>query len=1225
MTTLIFLLTVAAVAGAILAAETRADGGRSNRAVVGLIDWLSSGNWPAKIGAGLLIVGVGALIRFALQNLEFPPAVKFGSGIAVSALLGLASTFVGRGPQRRAVALALGGAAFGVAYLTAYSAFALFGYVDNETGTGLLLLTAIGASVYAVTRSALSLAVLAMFGAFLAPAFAVTDPGPTIVYGYYVVASLVTLVMVAARGWRPLIHLSFVFTLAGGTVFAWTSKYYTSAFADVMQPALLLLAAIHVAMPIAERRGESRVWVQRLDVAYTLALPVVAALAAAFLADSADRLTWTLGGLGIIWLLAAGILRVVRSEGAAGHLVIGVLLLGLAGAARFRELPWELLGLAFTVIALWMASRWSASKRLQTILAGLVPVTAAIHVITALTPAASATAFANERFAERAIGAALIMFAGHVCRRTRSSLDTLLWSVGVAWAVVAVGFELMRADLVTIALVVHWLAIGATVVLALASKQRRAFASFIVFLPLAVVFSASWANDIAPLSIAWVSLFVAPLALVWLGTATDKSEDDLGTAAIASIVLAPLVAGIWAEQALGTLVGERLYTAASVGAAAALLLLVFGRAARVRGSWNDTVEDVFAFAFAALLIASTTIDISREPSAIVFELLCVSGLVALVAMNRARSAPPDWLVPATAIGTILWLQAVLLRLLGPPGDLTLRAIDAVSVPAAISLLWAVSGAVLTFWGHRKKSRPLWVGGATLLVGATVKIVLFDIGSLGELSNILAVIAAGLVFLAVGWVAPLPPAPPAQRRSAPADDSPPPAAAAPTNEHRSTSAASHEQPSSAPDSAAREQTHATRTATAARAEPTAPAHAKGDDYWQHTAGRAKGTASGTAKRAPAVVRAAAASGRSSRVWMIVLVVFLLLPALRFGEAVLGMLFVATVRVMEPRSAPVPPPPRARTPAPVLGAAATPQIRVPGDAPVTVPQAVPQAVRQAPSAVPAETECQRWSAQIPADYELVAGGGYRGKPLGFAIQDEDQEAGSFDVIVNYPGRDVVVLLGAYDPSIWTIRWTTGTRIAGVWVSGYHRHRVTGLLPETPLLLTHNAGSYPTCPNFYISQDDTHGLSDASERILGRVPERAVIADGDGHISFGSAVARTAIERAPAQPPSTFRDMNTPLSGDAGLDELVRRGRLKVATDRDVKQWTEFARGRGQLAQAQYATFGERNLSGNPWRTFVVLAPMTFPSGLNGAHRVTFIVARGVQRPTGNPGHSTILTYE
>jgi uncharacterized membrane protein len=35
--------------------------------------------------------------------------------------------------------------------------------------------------------------------------------------------------------------------------------------------------------------------------------------------------------------------------------------------------------------------------------------------------------------------------------------------------------------------------------------------------------------------------------------------------------------------------------------------------------------------------------------------------------------------------------------------------------------------------------------------------LLDFGSLGQLTNILAVIAAGVVFLAVGWLAPMPPA------------------------------------------------------------------------------------------------------------------------------------------------------------------------------------------------------------------------------------------------------------------------------------------------------------------------------------------------------------------------------------------------------------------------------------------------------------------------------------
>ena len=129
-------------------------------------------------------------------------------------------------PQRRAISLALGGAAFGVAYLTAYSAFALFGYLPTMQGLGLLVLTAVGAGVFAVSRSALSLAVLSMVGAFMAPAFAVEDPGPGVVYGYYVAISALTLAMVAVRGWRPLIHLSFLFTLAGSAFFAWTAGYF---------------------------------------------------------------------------------------------------------------------------------------------------------------------------------------------------------------------------------------------------------------------------------------------------------------------------------------------------------------------------------------------------------------------------------------------------------------------------------------------------------------------------------------------------------------------------------------------------------------------------------------------------------------------------------------------------------------------------------------------------------------------------------------------------------------------------------------------------------------------------------------------------------------------------------------------------------------------------------------------------------------------------------------
>jgi hypothetical protein len=97
-------------------------------------------------------------------------------------------------------------------------------------------------------------------------------------------------------------------------------------------------------------------------------------------------------------------------------------------------------------------------------------------------------------------------------------------------------------------------------------------------------------------------------------------------------------------------------------------------------------------------------------------------------------------------------------------------------PTLASLLWAIMGGLLTLWGRRHASRAVWAAGATLLVVAALKLVLLDFGSLGQLTNILAVIAAGAVFMLVGWLAPIPPPPPTAVTAAAPGAAPPTAAA-----------------------------------------------------------------------------------------------------------------------------------------------------------------------------------------------------------------------------------------------------------------------------------------------------------------------------------------------------------------------------------------------------------------------------------------------------------------
>jgi hypothetical protein len=195
----------------------------------------------------------------------------------------------------------------------------------------------------------------------------------------------------------------------------------------------------------------------------------------------------------------------------------------------------------------------------------------------------------------------------------------------------------------------------------------------------------------------------------------------------------------------------------AVGASAAVAVLFVGMRAGARSQrWINEAADIFAVGLAFVLAVSTLFDIERDASAITLEVLCVAALGALAYWHGRRVRVGDWILPAAVIGAALLLQANLLRWLGPAGDLNALDIFDMDWRALVTLLWASIGAALTINARRVGSRAQWTAGATFLVGAAIKFVLVDFGSLGQLANILAVIAAGAMFLLVGWLAPMPP-------------------------------------------------------------------------------------------------------------------------------------------------------------------------------------------------------------------------------------------------------------------------------------------------------------------------------------------------------------------------------------------------------------------------------------------------------------------------------------
>lgn len=764
---LLYILSIVFVFALLLAFETGNDPNQVQPRQFGLWSWLATGNWPAKVGAGLLIIGIGALMRYAILHSTVPPEVKLGIGFLLTAILAAASFSLRAQEKRKAIHLALAGAAFGVAYLTAYSAYGFFNYITDVNALTLLALVASAAGVFAVSSNAISVGVLAMTGAYLAPAFALGEPGPLPVYGYYLLASLLSLTMVTMRGWRALIHLSFLFTIGGGVFFAWTAEFFRPEHYVVMQPLLLALAAVHLAMPITERRHAPGPWLARFDAGYFCLLPLTAAVCTIMLAPEIDReASLGLFGLALIWGLAAAILKALKRDEAPRHLLVAGLLSIAAIMVHLHDIPWSLYALSLSVAVLAFAPMIGLSKMLEGIAYGATLWFALIYV------AGSSTISLDELqnsglplspwFSQRGVTIVLLSIGAALGIRRNNAFGKVLGATALALAIMTLATALRILDIDFAAQLVYSILLGCVVVAAIAAR-KTALPNGIGLLLLALPLSAWYANALASEAFIVFSLIATPiclLALAWPNPAIPENDDR--TPAIA-LALLPILLALFANGSSARLGHSDEFLAFSTLSGCSVLTALLSRHwQREDRPWHETMQTLQFIGITGLLLYVTLLHIQRGALPMLFEL---SGLafLTLVTLGRYRSDANNPALPGTVTVLLagLVLQAMLLRLIGPPlapgvamniGDLV-----QMKLPAVISLMWACFGGGLTWWGAKSQSRPVWSAGSLLLVIAAAKLILLDFSSLGQLSNILAMIASGLVFLGVAWLAPMPPA------------------------------------------------------------------------------------------------------------------------------------------------------------------------------------------------------------------------------------------------------------------------------------------------------------------------------------------------------------------------------------------------------------------------------------------------------------------------------------
>ncbi|MDW2980438.1 MAG: hypothetical protein WBG81_03080 [Rhodanobacter sp.] len=329
---------------------------------------------------------------------------------------------------------------------------------------------------------------------------------------------------------------------------------------------------------------------------------------------------------------------------------------------------------------------------------------------------------------------------------------------------------------------------------------------------------------------------------------------------------------------------------------------------------------------------------------------------------------------------------------------------------------------------------------------------------------------------------------------------------------------------------------------------------------------------------------------------------------------------------------PAPPPAQSDAPVTAVSTgvpvmpAPIEPAPAPAPATPGSAPTKPFAFAAEAASATMACGFDGLQLPPSARVYAAGAYGGSRQDFQIDQSGHEATRMDVAVNQPDVPVVLMLGNYEPTVWNIGWAPGTRILAVLVGGYHHQVVTGLPASVPVQVStyENRGG---CGYFYVTPEKAGTLNPIARRVFGR-PVDMLYPARDGKVAIGMPLATgtALVTDGAAKAPSAFRLPNSQLAGPAGLEQAVRDGFLREADASDGAAWVA-------ARQARPAARGDAPpiAGGTPpprmpsmFRAYVVLKAYTLPAGLYGANSATFFVPKGVPRPTGPMGHSTLYDF-
>jgi len=780
-----------------------------------LVAWMMGGNTLARIGVVLLFIGVGFLLKYAVEHVHVPISLRL-AGIALGGVALLVLGWRLRG-SRRAYAMVLQGGGVGVLYLTVFGALRLYELVSPVGAFGLLVAISALSSWLAVRQDAISLAVLAVAGGFLAPILTSSQSGSHVMlFSYYALLNAGIFGIAWFKAWRVLNLLGFAFTFLVGTLWGVT-RYRPEDFATT-EPFLILFFLFYVGIAVLYALRRSVEVRDYVDAGLVFGTPLVAAgLQSALVRNIEYGMAFSALAMSALYLILGRFLY-TRSRDDIRLLVESFLALGVVFAtlavplgldARWTSATWAVEGAAIV----WAGVRHNRGVvRAFGLLLELCAGVAFIFGLSIWTGRVPATLIplANSAFVGAVLVAVAGLFTAWLMERYRDRLrpgETGIAAVAFAWGMLwwlyAGWREIDRFvpyDL-RIPVLVVFLAATAALFVTLEARLRWHIARVpaLLLLPALLAIAlvgigrASATADHLFAHGGFVGWIIAVGAVAGVLRWFDRPREPAAESAALTTPIELLHAGLfWFVLLLvahelswvGTRIepGHGVWSAVPWGLVPAVGLGIVIELAR-GSTWPIGTHRRGYFVVGAAVVAAllalwsiaANVHGSADPAPLPYvpllnplDLTQAAILLALTMwMVRVRRSEPalfDALPREAAVVILcalafLWINAIALRSIhfwydvpyDPPA-----LWDSTIVQAVLSLLWSSLALATMVLANRRQWRVPWMAGAALLAIVVVKLFAVELAQVGTITRIVSFIGVGLLLLLIGYLAPVPP-------------------------------------------------------------------------------------------------------------------------------------------------------------------------------------------------------------------------------------------------------------------------------------------------------------------------------------------------------------------------------------------------------------------------------------------------------------------------------------